>query len=76
MAEKKNRTMVWYDYDEIGSPIGMRVNGQDYLFKKNIQGDVEGPYNSYGDEVVTYTYNSWGKVTTVSGNLSRPSSSE
>ena len=69
VAEKKGGTIVWYDYDETGSPVGMRVNGQDYLFKKNIQGDVEGLYNSYGEEVVTYTYNSWGKVTEVSGDL-------
>ncbi|MCI8510144.1 MAG: hypothetical protein HFJ06_16550, partial [Lachnospiraceae bacterium] len=69
VAEKKGGTIVWYDYDETGSPVGMRVNGQDYLFKKNIQGDIEGLYNSYGEEVVTYTYNAWGKVTEVSGDL-------
>ena len=33
--EKKYNTIIWYDYDKSGSPMGMRVNGQDYLFKKN-----------------------------------------
>lgn len=28
-AENKDGTIVWYDYDENGVPIGMRVNGQD-----------------------------------------------
>ena len=45
-VEKKDGTIVWYDYDKNGAPIGMRVNGEDYLYRKNLQGDITGLYNS------------------------------
>ena len=32
-GEKKDDTIVWYDYDENGAPVGMRVNGLDYIFR-------------------------------------------
>ena len=46
-GEKKDDTVVWYDYDENGAPVGMRVNGLDYIFRKNLQGDITGIYNSF-----------------------------
>lgn len=69
-AEKKGGTIVWYDYDETGSPMGMRVDGQDYFFQRNAQGDVTGIYDPNGELIVTYTYDSWGKLTEVGGAYS------
>ena len=69
-AEKKDGTIVWYDYDENGAPIGMRVNGEDYLYRKNLQGDITGIYNPIGNLAVEYTYDAWGKLIDTTGFLS------
>ena len=66
-AEKKDGTIVWYDYDENGAPIGMRVNGADYLL--NLQGDIVAIYNESLASVVQYTYDSWGKVLSCTGSM-------
>ena len=39
-----------------------------YLFAKNIQGDILYIYNTSGTRLVTYTYDSWGNVTTSYSN--------
>jgi len=68
-GEKKDDTIVWYDYDENGAPVGMRVNGLDYIFRKNLQGDITGIYNSSAELIVEYTYSdAWGAGVTVSGS--------
>ena len=68
-GEKKDDTIVWYDYDQNGAPVGMRVNGLDYIFRKNLQGDITGIYNSSAELIVEYTYSdAWGAGVTVSGS--------
>ena len=69
VGENKDGTIVWYDYDESGTPIGMRLSGDDYVFRRNLQGDITGIFDSTGTLVVEYTYgNSWGFGITVSGS--------
>ena len=47
----------------------MRVNGLDYIFRKNLQGDITGIYNSSAELIVEYTYSdAWGAGVTVSGS--------
>ena len=68
-GEKKDDTIVWYDYDQNGAPVGMRVNGLDYIFRKNLQGDITGIYNSSDELIVEYSYaDAWGAGVTVSGS--------
>ena len=40
----------------------------EYLFEKNLQGDVVAIYNASGTKLVSYTYDAWGKVTTTYSN--------
>ena len=49
----------------------MRVGAQDYIFRKNIQGDVTHIYTKEGNLVVHYSYDAWGncKVYTADGTL-------
>ena len=63
---------VYYRYDENGSPIGFDLikNGTTttYTYVKNIQGDILGIINdSTGAKVVSYSYDAWGKITSVTG---------
>ncbi len=63
---------IFYIYDENGSIAGMRYRTSsyaegvfdEYLFEKNLQGDVVAIYNASGTKLVGYTYDVWGKVTT------------
>ena len=48
----------------------MRINGEDYLFRTNLQGDVIGIYAPYGELIVTYLYDSWGKLVEMGGSNS------
>ena len=61
---------IYYVYDANGLPVGMKYNGVQYWYHKNMQGDVLGIMNANGVEVVSYAYDAWGKVLSVSGSLS------
>ena len=45
--------------------MGMIYGGQDYIFSKNLQGDVIGIYNSSRQLVAKYTYNAYGEITAI-----------
>jgi len=61
---------IYYVYDANGQPVGMKYNGVQYWYQKNMQGDVVRILNASGAEVVSYAYDAWGKVLSVSGSLS------
>ena len=42
--------------------MGMKLDGETYLYEKNLQGDIVGIYNSSGTRVVSYAYDAWGNV--------------
>ena len=59
---------LYYYYDESGV-AGFELDGTKYYYLKNIQGDVINILNSSGQVVVTYTYDAWGKVLSITGTL-------
>ncbi len=62
---------IYYVYDANGLPVGMKYNGVQYWYQKNIQGDVVRILNEGGAEVAIYTYDAWGKnlqITDKDGN--------
>lgn len=58
--------LLLYLFDEKGDIYGITVyhgnTAANYYFRKNLQGDVIGIWNAAGTEVVTYTYDPWGKL--------------
>ena len=42
--------------------FAMEYAGARYFYQKNLQGDIIGLIDSTGMEVVTYTYDTWGKL--------------
>ncbi|MFZ2258134.1 MAG: RHS repeat-associated core domain-containing protein, partial [Clostridiaceae bacterium] len=58
-----------YTYDGNGAPFSMTYNGSEYFYLTNLQGDVTGLANAAGATVVSYTYDSWGKLITTTGSL-------
>ena len=62
--------LLMYVYDANGSPTGMVYRNstmaadatEEYLFVKNIQGDILHVYNSTGNKLVSYVYDAWGNI--------------
>ena len=50
-------------YDD--GAVGIKHNSTEYLYKKNVQGDVIGIYGLDGGEKVCYTYDAWGNCVIV-----------
>ena len=55
-------------YDAAGTPLTMVINGQTtYHYVTNLQGDVIALTDDTGAEVITYSYDAWGKVVSRTG---------
>ena len=53
---------LYFRYDESGAPVSVNINGTDYYYVKNLQGDIIALLDGQGTCVVKYTYDAWGKV--------------
>ena len=67
VAERKAGNQILYYFDESGNRFGFRYNNADYYYIFNLQGDVIGILNSAGTQIVSYEYDNWGKVLSVTG---------
>ncbi|WP_143316932.1 RHS repeat-associated core domain-containing protein [Clostridium sp. HBUAS56017] len=47
----------------------MNLNGAEYYYIRNVQGDIIGLYDKDGKVVVNYVYDSWGKLISTTGSL-------
>ena len=52
-----------FTYDATGTPLTVTVDGNVYYYTTNLQGDVIGIKNSFGEQIATYSYDAWGNVT-------------
>ena len=69
LSESSGSNTTYYLYDESGSPVGLTYKGTTYYYRKNLQGDIINITDSTGAKVVTYTYNAWGKIMSMTGNM-------
>jgi RHS repeat-associated protein len=63
--EKTNDNIIYYMYDDNDELIGLVYNNSTYYYKKNLQGDIIGILDENLNDVVQYSYDSWGKVLNV-----------
>lgn len=52
-----NRLLFHYGVDGLA---GFSLNGVEYVYKKNIQNDIIGIYDTNGNQLVKYVYDAWG----------------
>jgi RHS repeat-associated protein len=69
VVESNGTDTLKYTYDNVGNLVGMNLNGTDYFYEFNAQGDVIGIVNTSATKVVSYVYDSWGKVLSTTGSL-------
>ena len=69
VSENRNGNIIQYYYDETNSVIGLRYNGNDYFFRGNLQGDIIAILNTSGQTVVSYEYDPWGNILSVTGSM-------
>ena len=60
---------IYFFYDASGSPVGMNYLGNNYFYKKNLQGDIieiwgteDGTDNHAFRRLVEYVYDAWGNI--------------
>ena len=61
LAEKRGDTVIHYYYDDFGV-AGFEYNGQKYFYRKNLQGDIIGIYDSCWNLLGQYEYDAWGNL--------------
>ena len=67
--ETNGADSIYYTYDSSGQLASMDLNGVEYYYIKNAQGDVIGLFDKTGTQVVSYTYDTWGKLISTTGSL-------
>ena len=69
--------IIVYVYGDDGTPIGYRYRTSsyaantfdDYLYLKNMQGDIIKIYSASGTQVAEYIYDAWGNVISATGTM-------
>jgi RHS repeat-associated protein len=69
IKESNDEYEILYMYDSAGNIIGMNYENNIYFFEKNVQNDIIGIYNQSGKKVVSYIYDSWGKLVKMDGEM-------
>ncbi|WP_084133378.1 RHS repeat domain-containing protein [Clostridium grantii] len=67
--ETNGTDSIHYTYDSNGRLVSMDLNGTEYYYIRNAQGDIIGLFDKNGTTVVQYTYDSWGKLISTTGSL-------
>ena len=58
-----------FSYDASGLPMSVVYNGTAYFYTVNLQGDVMAIVDTTGNPVVTYAYDAWGNILSVTGTM-------
>ncbi|MBZ9686143.1 RHS repeat-associated core domain-containing protein [Clostridium estertheticum] len=58
---------IYCTYDSNDTLASMNLNGVEYYYVRDAEGDIIALNNSDGAEVVSYSYDSWGKLISTTG---------
>lgn len=69
-SQSDGTNSLYFRYDKNEQLVGFNLNGTEYVYMLNGQGDIIGIMYSNGVKVVSYRYDAWGKCTIVSDSTS------
>ena len=69
IQEDNGTDKIYYTYDSSSNLISMNLNGEEYYYIRNAQGDIIGLFDKTGTKVVGYVYDSWGRLISITGTL-------
>jgi len=64
-AMKKNTDTYYFTYDASSVPATVNFNGANYTYIKNLQNDIVGILDAFGNLVVEYKYDAWGDAVSI-----------
>jgi len=63
ILDSEGNVVIRYSYTGGITPVSMNVNGMDYYYLKNAQGDITHIVDGDVNEVASYEYDAWGNHT-------------
>lgn len=63
--EDNGTDRIYYTYDSHDDLISMNLNGVEYYYIRNGQGDIIGLFDNTAKQVVSYVYDTWGKLVSI-----------
>ncbi len=66
--ESDGTDTLYYYYNGARDLFGFKYNGVNYYYIKNAQGDIIQIVDDSGSVVVAYTYDTWGKLVSITGS--------
>lgn len=73
---KTGTDVIHFTYDQIGNLFSMKLNNVNYYYLHNVQNDVIGLVDSAGNKVVSYQYDSWGRILSVTDSTTTKAGSK
>ncbi|MGY0374143.1 hypothetical protein [Clostridium sp. JNZ J1-5] len=61
-SEDNGTDKTYYTYDSSERLVSINLNGVEYYYIRNALGDIIGLLDNSGSQVVSYIYDSWGKL--------------
>ena len=58
-----------YFYDDNNNLFSFKLNGTEYYYIRNGQNDIIGILDAAGNQVVSYVYDTWGNILSITGSL-------
>lgn len=59
---------VYYHYDEEGMLVGFHYDGNEYIYSRDLTGNISKVLDDNGNIKIEYKYNAWGKVLSITGD--------
>ena len=70
VALQDGSDLMHFTYDQEGNPFSVTWKGKDYYYLYNLQKDIIGLIDSSGAQVVSYQYDTWGKLISTTDSTS------
>ena len=69
LQQSDGTNTITFRYDGENKAASFDLNGTEYYYLRNLQGDIAGIVDGTGSLVVEYTYDAWGKLLSITGSL-------